>query len=207
MKDIKWIFALGGLVILFFFPLLSPNSIMYPGEDVIGIFAPEKHLFANTIHNLKTIPLWNPYIFSGSPFVGNPTSAMFYPFSLLYLLLPVEYAFSIIFILDIFLLGIFSFFYTKTIIKNSRLSFFAATIIMLSGSFVCLLNAGHIINLDTFIWFPLSLFFVESFLLNRKVQFLLYAGISVALLLLAGASQIAIYGLTVIFFYISLRTF
>ena len=35
------------------------------------------------------LPLWNPYLMSGTPFVGNFQSALFYPPNAIYLVLPV----------------------------------------------------------------------------------------------------------------------
>src|SRR5689334_20689870 len=53
------------------------------------------------------LPLWNPHLFCGTAFVGGYQSAMFYPFNLLYVFMPVERAFNLDIALHIWLSGVF----------------------------------------------------------------------------------------------------
>src|SRR5262245_1435761 len=55
------------------------------------------------------LPLWNPYLMSGTPFVGNFQSALFYPPNALYLLLPAADAADVDYTLHTFLAGLFMF--------------------------------------------------------------------------------------------------
>ena len=50
-------------------------------------------------------PLWNPYIYSGIPYLGQFQSALLYPPNLIFLLLPLATAINWSFALHVFLLG------------------------------------------------------------------------------------------------------
>src|SRR5512143_2284211 len=59
------------------------NPLMY---DSVGQFYPWRHFAAESLRG-GGIPLWNPYQFSGAPFVANSQSAVLYPGNLLFLFL------------------------------------------------------------------------------------------------------------------------
>ena len=76
--------ALGVLTAGFFWQVLfTPNAhIPAGGGDLAGFLYPTYH-FAQEWLTRGVIPLWNPYIFGGIPFIGDIQSALFYPFNLL----------------------------------------------------------------------------------------------------------------------------
>src|SRR3989442_1620730 len=65
--------------------------------DLITSFYPYRTFAARAVRE-GTLPLWNPYMLSGAPFVANTQSALFYPFNFLYYVLPLPVAWSIGFI-------------------------------------------------------------------------------------------------------------
>src|SRR3989344_6689653 len=65
------------------------------GDDQIRLFYPER-TFANEMLTKNTIPLWNPYNFSGTPFLADLQSAVFYPLNILYFFVPQIYAWEIL---------------------------------------------------------------------------------------------------------------
>src|ERR1044071_9944708 len=62
--------------------------------DLVTSFYPYRTLAARAVRE-GTLPLWNPYMLSGAPFLANSQSALFYPANFLYYLLPVPIAWSI----------------------------------------------------------------------------------------------------------------
>ena len=60
-----------------------------------------------------TIPLWNPYIYGGTPFVGGVQSALFYPLNLIFLIFPIYVAINYSIILHVFLSGLFTYLYLR----------------------------------------------------------------------------------------------
>jgi Bacterial membrane protein YfhO len=78
--------AMGGLGIatLGFFWRLLLGQVWMPagGGDLAGFLYPT-YRFAQEWWRRGVIPLWNPYLFAGQPFVGDIQSGIFYPFNLL----------------------------------------------------------------------------------------------------------------------------
>ncbi len=194
------------LPLIFFSEVLfDQNSMLYPSQDIISIFSQEKQLFQDTIDTYRTLPLWNPYIFSGSPFLGNPTSSMFYPINILFLLFSVDKAFGYIFIINSMLIGIFTYSFARSINLDKFSSLISGIIIMFSGPLLTLIFPGHLVNFDTFVWFPLILLVYDKAIKTQKIIYAIFAGFPIALTLLAGASQIAAFSLLSALIYFTLR--
>ncbi len=167
--------------------------------DGIAQFYPWRNFASQTLHS-GSIPLWNPYQFSGTPFVANSQSAVFYPGSLLFYLLPVVYAFNYSAVLHLTLCGWFTYLFLR------RLKCGQAGALL--GGVVYAYSAWEVswLQLPTFLatscWFPLL--FQQIHLLirheahypapTRNAQAGGLGGI-VGLMLLAGHLQIAFYGL------------
>ena len=83
------IVLLAGLVLLFYWRLVTPNGAdrqSFPPGDFYAQF----WAFATyEVRELSAgrLPLWNPYTFAGAPFWADVQSAVFYPPSLMVLLL------------------------------------------------------------------------------------------------------------------------
>lgn len=86
--------ALGVLTAGFFWQiLLTPTAYMPAGGgDLAGFLYPTYH-FAQEWLTRGILPLWNPYIFGGTPFLADIQTALFYPPNLLTYLLsnPLQY--------------------------------------------------------------------------------------------------------------------
>ena len=70
------------------------------------------------------IPLWNPHIFAGVPFLAAGQHSALYPFSLLFYLLPISQAYGWFTVLHLFLAGLFMHIFLRVI----RLGRLGATI-------------------------------------------------------------------------------
>lgn len=72
--------ALGLLTAGFFWQLLFAPNVWMPagGGDLAGFLYPT-YSFAQSWIARGILPLWNPYIFGGTPFVGDIQTALFYP--------------------------------------------------------------------------------------------------------------------------------
>ena len=58
------------------------------GGDLTPFLYPNYHFAAEYLHQ-GIIPLWNPYLYSGTPFAADVQSGLFYPLNLLlFLLIP-----------------------------------------------------------------------------------------------------------------------
>lgn len=97
-------FLLVFLAVLLFLPLLVGDRALYFG-DLSLYFIP---LLAFQRRELLEgqIPLWNPHLLNGTPFVGNPQSWPLYPSSLLLYLLPAHRAVGVIGVLHLALAAV-----------------------------------------------------------------------------------------------------
>ena len=85
--------ALGLLAALtggFFWRVLTESGAMMPagGGDLASLYFPTYSYVAGQIHG-GTLPLWNPYIFSGMPLAADVQTGLFYPLNwIIYLFVP-----------------------------------------------------------------------------------------------------------------------
>ena len=73
--------------IVFFSKVIFTGRSLY-GGDFISYFWIVKEYIRDIILNEGHLPFWNPYLFSGAPFITNMQASLFYPLGTLYYLLP-----------------------------------------------------------------------------------------------------------------------
>ncbi|MBI5796141.1 MAG: hypothetical protein HZA47_07510, partial [Planctomycetes bacterium] len=176
------------------------------------------------------LPLWNPYIYGGTPFVGGLQSAIFYPLNLIYLIFPIHVAINYSIILHVFLSGVFTYLYLRFIKLNpkseivrqsahdevrnpqlysdtlSRSSCLVSSIIfMFCAPQIFHVYPGHLPNLCTMIWLPLILLFSELFIRNRNFLYAFFGGVAVAFNILAGHPQYFFYTAIAVTAYFIIR--
>lgn len=78
-------FAWGLLALLVFFlaPILFTQGFIQNFGDLYAFYHPLRHLASARLQSGQ-LPLWNPYIFSGTPFLANPQVGLFYPLNVLF---------------------------------------------------------------------------------------------------------------------------
>ncbi len=81
--DILALGLLGAATLLFFWRLLGGQVWMPAGGGDLAQFLYPTYHFAAESWRRGIIPLWNPYLFAGAPFVGDIQSGIFYPVNLL----------------------------------------------------------------------------------------------------------------------------
>ncbi len=166
-----------------------------------------------------TIPLWNPYIYGGTPFVGGVQSAIFYPLNLIFLVFPIHVAINYSIILHVFLSGVFTYLYLrflnlKSAISNQQLHtarlsrsscIISSIIFMFCAPQIFHVYPGHLPNLCTMIWLPLILLFSELFIRKMNFFYTLLGGVAVALNILAGHPQYFFYTAIAVVIYFIIR--
>jgi hypothetical protein len=123
--------------ILIFFgrKLLPRHGNFIGGIDVGEYFYWHAH-FVKEQFLSGSIPLWNPYYYCGHPFVANPQTFVFYPSTLLFLILPLPWAFNIDTIGHIYLAAMGMYFFVSMIASSKSAGITAAVIYSLSGYFM-----------------------------------------------------------------------
>jgi len=184
--------------------IYPPGSTV--GNDLTAQFSFWRSFLGATQNN-GGIPFWNPYVFSGTPFIGNPQAELFSPFVWPFFIFNSDLLFGWLCVLEVFLIGTFTFLFARSLNLSKNASLFSAIAFMFSGTVILRIYAGHLSILDSLVWFPLVLLFFERSFTHSRILNGAGAGIAMALMFLGGSFQIALYGISVSFVYLVARTF
>ena len=84
-------------------PAVPHNSLL---SDLVLENLPWKQFIRESLAN-REIPLWNPYIFAGVPFLAAGQNSAMYPFSVIYYVLPLDKAYGWFTVSQLWLAGLF----------------------------------------------------------------------------------------------------
>lgn len=107
LKFTLWDFGFGiflALALLFLWPLtLHPNFVPFHPRsqfsDLLITHLPNAEYLRDSLVRYGQWPLWNAQILAGQPFAADPLAGMWYPPDLLLLVLPLPFAFNLLFAL------------------------------------------------------------------------------------------------------------
>jgi len=155
--------------------------------DLVTSFYPYHALAARAAREW-TLPLWNPYMLAGAPFLANTQSAVFYPPNFLYYVLPVPLAWTIGFFLRRILAALFMTMFVRRIGGSPA----AAIISGLLFSFCGFLTGwqGQAMH-DAAIWLPLVCYSTVRLLEETNARSAAIAAVAYAMPVLAGHPETA----------------
>src|SRR5262245_12276702 len=135
-----------------------------------------------------SVPLWNPYLFGGTPLLASMQGGVFYPPNLALLALPEWLALGYGILLHYAASGVFTFLYLRALGLLPGAALLGGVSFMFAG--FTLANLGHVSTLRTIPWLPLMLLGLERWRTGRGVEALALAGGAGGAMLLAGHPQI-----------------
>jgi hypothetical protein len=137
-----------------FFAEQSPPDFVRPSNpllfDQVYQFIPWRYLAWSSLREGR-LPLWNPYSYSGTPFVATMQSAVFYPINLLLTALPFESTFAWSAIIRLWIAGISTFVLCRKYQLRWIPSLISAISFMLSAYLVVWLGHPHT---NVAVWLP-----------------------------------------------------
>jgi hypothetical protein len=182
-----------GVIVLFWFPgVLMKGQSLY-GSDFILQFYPWKKFIYDHVRSQGTLPFWNPYLLSGTPFITNIQASMFYPFGVLYYLLSPEKAYGYSTIGHCMMGSVFMYVFMRGASVSRSAGLLSAFIFGFNGYFMAHLYAGHLSFVQTYIWIPLVFHFLRRFIEKCQAREAAAAGLVLGLQILGGFPQIAFY--------------
>lgn len=206
-KDLSYLTILLLLTIVFFGKIIfGPRDVVLGSPDCdirLTFFAWRWFGFRNLAQGI--LPLWNPYVFSGTPFMAGMQSALFYPLNFIYLILPTHLAINYSIILHLFLSGVFFYYFVRYFGIERFSAFISSLVYMFAATQACRIFAGHLTILHTIIWIPLLFLFLEKYFREDKFLYVILAGIVLALQILAGYIQVTFYTTIGLFLYFLFR--
>ncbi len=222
-----------GLAVLFFGPVTFGGKTLLPADNLftfepwrsfaneLGISVPHNELLSDLIlenyawklfiiRSLKAhqIPLWNPYIFAGVPFLAAGQHSALYPFSILFYVLPIARAYGYFTVLQLFLAGLFAFIYARVI----GLGRFGATVTAITYMFSAFMIVSVVFTMiiAAAAWLPLLLAMIELIIkrvgenqgnASPPILYVILGAAALGFQLLAGHIEISYYVLLVMGLY------
>ncbi|RJQ27892.1 hypothetical protein C4577_00425 [Candidatus Parcubacteria bacterium] len=194
----------GDLLVESYFPWLDQYKIPVQNpliSDVFSQFFLWKYLAVDMIKS-GNWPLWNPYSFSGTPFLATYHSATIYPLNIL-LLIPGYFGWGIFIFSQTFFAALNMFFLLSCWIKSNFAKFTGAFIFAFNGLMTTWLELGTAVAAIS--WLPLSIFAVEKYKTSLKFRYLLILLTSLTMTILAGNAQITTYAYIIVSIFAIIR--
>lgn len=151
------------------------------------------------------IPLWNPYLFAGAPFLANGQHSAYYPFSLLFLVLPLPAAYGWYTLSQLWLAGVGMYGFGR-ILGQRRSSAVLAGLVYQGCGFLLVSAAVFPMVLGAAAWLPLLLAALEMVIrlaasprgAGQTLPWAVAAALGVGLHTLAGHIEITYYTLLIL---------
>lgn len=151
--------ALGLLLLplLLFWPVTLGDRTLVPADNLtafapfksaapqFGVDAPHNQLLSDLVlenypwknfilESLRTrqLPLWNPYLFAGVPFLAAGQHSALYPFSIIFYALPLPRAYGVFTVSQFFLAGLFAYLFIRVLGLRRLSALFGAIVYELS---------------------------------------------------------------------------
>jgi hypothetical protein len=138
--------AVAGLsvwIIILCLPMFAGNFLGSGHSDQTYTGIPFRAFWAAVMRSTGHIPLWNPYMFGGLPFVGAMHGDIFYPTSFLRLLFSADHVLNIVFLLHLILAGVLAYAFLRTLGASWTASLVGGLAYQLSGIVASLVSPGH----------------------------------------------------------------
>ena len=124
-----------------------------------------KQLLVEAVED-RTLPLWDPFLFSGHPFLANGQHSGLYPLTWVFFLLPIPRAFGVFIVLQLGLAGIWMYAFGR-VIKAGPLGALVAGIVFQYSGFM-VVSVVHPMIVAGASWLPLLLALVECTISRRR---------------------------------------
>ena len=135
------------------------------------------------------VPLWDPFIFGGVPFLANSQVGALYPPHWLFLLGPVSSIYSGLIVAHVWLLAVGTYCLARKTVQLGRWGATFAGVGLAFGGFVGGMS-GHLNQVESFAWLPFGILGLERTAANRRWRLAFLAALPFALSALAGHSQV-----------------
>jgi len=198
-KSARWILALTIVILLSYWKIVFTKqfSILWQWEIVNAHYSWYTYAARWIQHGI--VPLWDPFRYGGTTFLGEMQNGLFYPFKLALYFSPLdqngllsERAFNLFFVFSHWLAALWMFLLARYL----KLNYFAALVAGISfglGGFIQWTPWPYL--LDAMVWLPLIVLFVlrafDSVTSSSRLANAGIAGIALGMTILAGSIHIA----------------
>jgi hypothetical protein len=181
-----WVLPLVGVV--YFHKILFLGYTLY-FRDLYQYFLPQRQLFAELV-TAGQLPLWNPYLHGGLPFLADISNTAFYPSNLLYLVLPSVFAFNLDLVLHVVLASMTAYALGRVLRLGRPASFVVAMVYAYGGYSLSLANL--FVRLLALPYLPLLVLAWHLYLSRQKRRYFVLAVVAGVLQVMAGAPELVL---------------
>ncbi|MFZ1947961.1 MAG: hypothetical protein WAW06_10490 [bacterium] len=195
--------AMAVLVVVIFHTFIFSDAMIF-GTDMVPMGYMMRQVVADGWRADHHLPAWNPYILCGLPVVDAMHGDLFYPASLLYLVMPLAKALGYKIVLHVWLAGLAMYVLLRVLRLTRRAALVGGIAYMVAPYFLSLVYAGHDGKMFVTALFPLCVAGLEMLLQRLRYIWGVIFGVLLGLLFLTTHPQMtyfAIWGLTIYFLF------
>jgi len=161
--------------------------------DIVAMFYPFRALLARGGEE-RALPLWNPHIMSGAPFLANAQSAVFAPLNVVYYVLPLKIAWTVNLLLRLFLAGMFMTLFVRSLGASATGAIVSGILFAFCGFTI---QWQGMSNGDTCIWLPLMCYAVLRLHRHPNAVSIAIAALAFSIPVLSGHPETAAHSVLV----------
>lgn len=202
LPAVRWELKADGLAIvllaildaLLFWPVVFAGQFVpRGGGDLVSFIYPRYAFVAQSVHN-RILPLWDPYLYGGQPYLADIQSGLLYPLNLIAFFVFRNFDYRKLELLAIAhyaLAGIFAYILARQL-RLGRFGALTAGIVWEASGFL-VAHLGHYNLIAVAVWIPLVLALIQPALEGRSVGWLAAAAMVLAVSTFAGHTQLTLY--------------
>ncbi len=183
------------LLLIFFHKIIFTGQSFFVRDTLIQ-FHPWRVFAAERIKDGK-VPLWNPYSYSGMPFLANMQSAVFYPPNILFYFLPFETAYKFYILFHFFLAGFLMYLLMKDFGVGENAAFVSGVVFAFNGYLLARIEFLSV--LGTSVMTPAAFLLLRKCL--KKNSSVILLAVVFAVQFFAGHPQVLLYGIFPLLLY------
>lgn len=170
-----------------------------------------KQFIVQSIEN-RELPLWNPYIFAGAPFLAAGQHSALYPLSIVFYILPLTKAYGFFTVLQLWLAGLFMYLFGRSLRMGPFPALIAGIVYQLGAFF--LVSVVFTMIIAAAAWLPLLLAIIEIMVRKQEekgagpfvpIIYIVLGAVALGVHILAGHPEILVYTLMVMALYALVR--
>jgi hypothetical protein len=169
-------------------PVVLSNS----GTDLASQFIYWRVFTAEQLRH-GHLPLWNPYVYSGMPYLGWGQTGVLYPTNWLDLVLPLACSINLGIALHVFVAGLFTYYWGLHRGLHPVPATVAGVLFMFSGAYFSHVYAGHLSLLYAIAWTPLVFACVDEWIETLAWRWVLIAIAAITMQIFSGDFQACFY--------------
>lgn len=192
------------------FQAVPPHNSLI-GDLIIQNYAWKRFTLQSLVNG--EIPLWNPYLFAGAPFLANGQHSALYPFSVLFLVLPLAKAYGWFALSQLWLAGLSMYIFGR-ILNMRRGSAALAGFVYQGAGFLVISSAVFPMIAGAVVWLPFLLGCIERVIVvssgppqsrHRAVLWVTAGAVALGFQVLAGHAEFTYYTLLIMALYAAWR--